>query len=101
MPGKGRNTGQGHDAGARPDKAKDRDDWTGGGGGDRLDGDDTISLPAPIEQGGPMGAGDDDVHPDHRGRSESSPGHLKKTAGAHRAREFAPGHTARNRPGGP
>jgi hypothetical protein len=29
----------------------------------------------------------------HRGRSESSPGHLKKAAGAQSARDYAPGRT--------
>jgi len=30
--------------------------------------------------------------PDQHGRSESSPGHLKKAAGEQSARDFAPGH---------
>jgi hypothetical protein len=30
--------------------------------------------------------------PEGHGRSESSPGHLKKAAGAESARDFAPGH---------
>lgn len=47
--------------------------------------------------GGPTGHGGGGAdQPDHvepgRGRSESSPGHLKKDAGARSARDFAPGN---------
>lgn len=44
---------------------------------------------------GPAGKGREDDDPgggQGLGRSESSPGHLKKAAGAQSAREFAPGH---------
>ena len=92
MPGKSDAKGQSHGGGAGHGKSKGRE-WTGDDG--------PISEPPPIDQGGPMGPGEDDGRPDYRGRSESSPGHLKKTAGAQSARDFAPGHTARNRPGGP
>jgi hypothetical protein len=34
------------------------------------------------------------------GRSEESPGHLKKAAGARSARDFAPGHQMADRPEG-
>jgi hypothetical protein len=46
-------------------------------------------------RGGGMGRGADMGHgrPDSPGRSEQSPGHLKKVAGERSAESFAPGHT--------
>ena len=44
---------------------------------------------------GRAGKGDGGVDmgvPEQHGRSESSPGHLKKAAGEQSARDFAPGH---------
>ena len=50
---------------------------------DRGDADMAIATP------------DTDRSEPRRGRSASSPGHLKKAAGAQSAREFAPGREAR------
>jgi hypothetical protein len=54
----------------------------GHGGGDRPDAGET-----------PGGRGD--LGDPGRGRSESSPGHLKKAAGAQSARDYAPGRIGR------
>ena len=43
-------------------------------------------------EGGKPSQGDELGRPDSPGRSEQSPGHLKKAAGARSARDFAPGH---------
>lgn len=46
-------------------------------------------------QDGEIGQHQDATHDDSRGRSELSPGHLKKDAGERSARDFAPGRTGR------
>ena len=48
---------------------------------------------ATMQRGGPMGhSGAQHADATGRGRSESSPGHLKKAAGAQSAHDFAPGN---------
>ena len=80
MPGKGKAMGRAE---------KSRGGPMGHGGGNKREGQDgtigqhTDTTPDSTDNG--FG----------RGRSASSPGHLKKEAGAQSARDFAPGHLRR------
>ena len=71
MPGKGKGNGNGKGHGMG---------HTGNRDGEMRD-----------DRGGPAGQLDDAVH----GRSASSPGHLKRDAGAQSARDFAPGRAGK------
>ena len=70
-------------------------------GGSPAGRDDAGDRPPPMDPGGAMhtdgtpdfGTDGGDAH----GRSESSPGQLKKAAGARSARDFAPGQANRER----
>ena len=69
-------------------------------GGSQMGRDGAGDRPPPMDPGGPMhtdGTPDVDTEADVHGRSESSPGHLKKAAGARSARDFAPGQANRER----
>jgi hypothetical protein len=77
MPGKGNAMGKG----GRP---ADQDRHGGPMGHEGPMGDDGNGEPDVLDHGGPG-----------RGRSESSPGHLKKAAGAQSARDYAPGRVGR------
>lgn len=92
MPGKSGAKGRGH--GGRPglDNSTRTGEPVPGGGLP----DDPGDRPPPMDPGGPMNM---DGTPEVRGRTESSPGHLKKDAGAQSARDFAPGRMGRDRSG--
>lgn len=89
MPGKSGARGQGHGGAGH---GKPKRDWMGDDG--------RLSEAPPIDQGRPLGPGENAGRLDNRGRSESSPGHLKRTAGARSARDFAAGHTDGSRSSG-
>ena len=76
MPGRGKAGGQGR--------------GKGHGGGDPDGGDAGRGNPGRDDRGGAAPA--DEGRPDGPGRSEWSPGHLKKDAGEQSARDFAHGH---------
>lgn len=87
--------------GGRPglDKATRKGEPVPGGG--QIGRDAAEDRPPPMDPGGPVNTdGAPDVTADGadaHGRSESSPGHLKKDAGAQSARDFAPGRAKRAR----
>jgi hypothetical protein len=62
----------------------------GHGGGNKREGQDGA-----IGQHTDVTPGSEDQSELHRGRSATSPGHLKKEAGAQSARDYAPGRTNR------
>jgi hypothetical protein len=75
-----------------PGKSGAKGHGPGGGWSGR---DDPSDRPPPMDPGG---SPDDEVGetlPDVQGRRDSSPGHLKKAAGAQSARDFAPGRANR------
>jgi hypothetical protein len=72
----------------------------GHGPGDKWSGRDNPSdRPPRMDPGASPGDEVDETLPDVHGRRDSSPGHLKKAAGARSARDFAPGRA--NRTGSP
>ena len=77
MPGQGKHNGKGGRLGQGGDH---------GNGGEHGNGSEH-DPEQQIEPLDPMGG---------RGRSEQSPGHLKKAAGAQSARDYAPGHVRRD-----
>jgi hypothetical protein len=83
MPGKGK-------VGGMRGKHERRNDGAGGS-----DPRGPVQDPIGHDPGGQDGA----VDAGGGGRSASSPGHLKKAAGARSARDFAPGHAGQT-PGG-
>lgn len=95
---------KGRGRGGRPglDQATRKGEPVPGGG--QMGRDAAENRPPPMDPGGPMhtdGTPDVDTDANVHGRSESSPGHLKKAAGARSARDFAPGQANRERPDRP